>query len=196
MNMDFLFTYVNPAIERHTGYTPREFQGTYLYEHCGEKDFNKAVQAAMKLITEANTTNRISLEMDFYRKDKSVIPVEVLAKIIFDENNNPISMQGVTRDITERRLAKHQQDILLKQKTSLRQIDQLIISLSPMESGLQQVLQEALNNLDINAVNILVLDETKDIFGKQSSFGVFNFFQRRNENPLTGQYCRPGRPQK
>ena len=184
MNMDFLFTYVNPAIERHTGHTPREFQGTYLYEHCSEEDFTKALQAAMKLMTEANTTNRIRLEMDFFRKDKSVIPVEVLAKIIFDENNNPLGMQGVTRDISERRLAKQQQDTLLKQKTSLRQIDQLIISLSPMDKGLQQVLQEALNNLDVDAVNILVLDEQKTFLINKAHLGYSTSFNGEMKIPL------------
>ena len=176
MNMEFRFTYVNPAIERHTGYTPLEFQGTYLYEHCCEEDFARALQAVMKLMTEPNTANRISLEMDFFRKDKSLIPVEVLAKIIFDENNHPVSMQGVTRDISEMRLAKRQQDILLKQKTSLRQIDQLVISLSPMEISLQQVLKETLNNLEIDAVNILALDEQKTFLVNSAHLGYSTSF--------------------
>ena len=184
MNIDFIFTYVNPAIEKNTGYTPQEFQGTCLSEHCSKEDFAMARQVAMDLISKPDAANKIRLEMEFIRKDKSLLPMEVLAKIIFDENNHPTGIQGVTRDISEIRLAKRQQDILLRQKTSLRQIDQLIISLSPMEEGLLQVLQETLNNLDIDAANVLVLDEQKTFLVNNAYLGYSTSFNGEMKIPL------------
>jgi two-component system, cell cycle sensor histidine kinase and response regulator CckA len=42
------------------------------------------------------------------KKNREPFPVEIHGKIIFDDQNNPIMVQGVTRDISERRQAEEQ----------------------------------------------------------------------------------------
>jgi PAS domain S-box-containing protein len=103
MTMDAHFTYVNPAIQMMFGFSPDEWIGSGLWEHCDEQHF-----ARMKALIEKETTKGpdqpgVIFETQMIRRDGSTINVEIHGQVIFDEQNVPISLQGVTRDITERK---------------------------------------------------------------------------------------------
>ncbi|MBN1196673.1 MAG: PAS domain S-box protein, partial [Candidatus Aminicenantes bacterium] len=116
MTMDARFTYVNPAIETMFGFRPDEWIGSGLWEHCDELHF-----AEMKALIERETAKGpdhpgVIFETQMLRRDGSTIAVEIHGRIIFDNQGKPVSLQGVTRDITERKQA---QEEILKAKKSL-----------------------------------------------------------------------------
>ena len=103
MNMDLEFTYVNPAIRQLTGFTPEEWIGTRLTEHCDEKAFSKMAEIITREIAKGQEHAGVVFEVEILRKDKSVLSVEIHGRLIFDELGKPVMLQGTTRDICERK---------------------------------------------------------------------------------------------
>jgi len=106
MNLDLEFTYVNNAIFDMTGYTPEEWIGTRLAEHCGDEEF--ALMA--KVIAEESARGAegagVIFETIMFNKNREPIWVEIHGKVILDQNGRPVALQGATRDITLRRKAE------------------------------------------------------------------------------------------
>lgn len=102
-DLNLAFTYVNPAIVQMTGYTPDEWIGSRLAEHCDQENFTKMAQVASAAISTDSGSSDIFVEAVILKKNKESFPVEIVGKALFDENGNPFCLQGVTRDITERK---------------------------------------------------------------------------------------------
>ena len=103
MNPDLIFTYVNPAIEKVTGYTPSEFIGTHLREHVSPAELKKLEQVIQSEITKGAKGDGIIIETDLLHRDGSAVPTEVHGKVIFASTMEPVTIQGTTRDISQRR---------------------------------------------------------------------------------------------
>ncbi len=104
-DLDLRFTYVNPAIFQVTGYTPDEWIGTRLTEHCDEENFMKMAQVASEEISKGADSSGPIFESVMLKKNKEPISVEIHGRVILGENGLPIALQGVTRDITDRKRA-------------------------------------------------------------------------------------------
>ena len=105
-DLDLVFTYVNPAIVRLTGYTPEEWIGTSLEEHCDQENFIKLAQVVSAAISKGPGSSEISVEAALLDKNREPVPIEVRANILYGVDGSPIALQGVTRDITERKKAE------------------------------------------------------------------------------------------
>ncbi len=106
LNLDLEFTYVNPAIYNLTGYTPEEWIGTKLTDHCDEANFSIAYATVMQTIQSLPDITSKTFEMELLKKNGETIPVEIIGKVILDDEAKPVNLQGTTRDITERKRAQ------------------------------------------------------------------------------------------
>ncbi len=103
LDLDLRFTYVNQAILRMTGYTPDEWIGTKLSEHCDEENFAKMAQVVAREIAKGLNSSGSIFEAVMRKKDGVPFDVEIHGKVLFDNDGRPIALQGVTRDIAERK---------------------------------------------------------------------------------------------
>lgn len=126
MNMDFEFTYVNPAVRQILGYTPEAFIGTTLQNHCSEKAFEELSSFIERGISQGRQDFGRPLEIEIQRREGSPLPVEILGKILFDRNNRAVGIQGSARDISQR-LAMEAQ---LRQSQKLEAIGTLASSVA------------------------------------------------------------------
>jgi len=115
MNPDLVFTYVNPAVRSVTGHSPEEWIGSRLQEHCDEENFAKMAKVVANEIPKGPAGSGVVLEAEILKKNREPIPVEIHGRLIFDKNGAPISLQGVTRDISERKRAEKEEDKLQAQ---------------------------------------------------------------------------------
>jgi PAS domain S-box-containing protein len=110
IDLDMSFTYVNPAINEMFGFTPEEWVGTSLAEHCSPDEF--AMMRALaggeieRLVQTGEEHRGVSFETTMLRRDGTEFPVEIRAKILSDAQGRPYAMHGITRDITGRRQAE------------------------------------------------------------------------------------------
>jgi two-component system sensor histidine kinase EvgS len=103
LNMDLVFAYVNPACLAMTGYTPEEWIGSRLQDHCDAANFEIMAENVAKGLAGGPDFPGVIFEAEMIKKNGDVFPVEIHGKIIFDAAGQPVMLQGVTRDITDRK---------------------------------------------------------------------------------------------
>ncbi|ETA69202.1 PAS domain S-box [Methanolobus tindarius DSM 2278] len=102
MDMNLNFTYGNHAVYNILGYLPEEWIGSNLKDHCDEENFNKMKEYIGIGMQKAPISEGIRFQVDVLNKEGHSVPVEIIGKLIFDENGAPVCLQGTTRDVTKR----------------------------------------------------------------------------------------------
>jgi len=109
MDNDLKYTYVSPAIETLTGFTPEEYSGMDLAETMTPSSM-KVVgrmsqrRAAAEAKGVRNLTNRFEVER--LRKDGSTVWVESITRRLYGGAGEKLGYLGITRNITPRREAE------------------------------------------------------------------------------------------
>ncbi len=122
MDLEARFTYVNPAVQRMFGYSPEEWIGTRLAEHCDEVHLKRMTDLMARELEHPDESRGVIFETVMRRRDGSPIWVEVHAAFLFDEQGRIAGFQGTTRDITERKRAEEEHENL---EAQLRQAQKM-----------------------------------------------------------------------
>jgi PAS domain S-box-containing protein len=111
LDMNLNYTYVSPSAKILRGYEPAEV----LKQTPSETLTPSSWDLAMKTLSESLELEKSghreiptswTLQLEMRRKDGTTVWTEVKFSIIRDENQQPVSILGVTRDITERKRAE------------------------------------------------------------------------------------------
>ncbi len=126
---DLRFTYVSPSVERILGYSQKE-----VYAINFEDLFTSSTYAMLMntyhAVKAGQITNTSTLELEQIRKDGSPVSVEVSLTPLFDQKRSFLGVQGITRDITERKAAEQ---LRVKQGKRLRQLAAKLASAQDQE---------------------------------------------------------------
>jgi putative nucleotidyltransferase with HDIG domain len=112
----------------------------------------RAMMAAKLSGQEATT-----YELELVRKDGRRVPVEISTTLV-QRNGVPVGIQGIGRDMSERKLAEEQVKRHLNRLTALRAIDLAIASSLDLSLALNVVLEQATTQLQVDAAAILLLN--------------------------------------
>ena len=102
IDLNLAFTYVNPAIQSMMGYSPEEFIGSHLSEHCDEENFGRMVQVIADEMARGPQGTGVILEAVLLHKNRKPIQFEIHGRVIYDENGEAMVLQGIAHDITKR----------------------------------------------------------------------------------------------
>ncbi|MCK4808216.1 MAG: PAS domain S-box protein [Candidatus Aenigmarchaeota archaeon] len=216
MDMDFKFKYVNPSIFRLLGFTQKEWIGSSLSEHCTPERMQSMFNIRESELQKGPEPTEITFETVLLHKSKRLVPVEITAKILFDNNGNPTVIQGTTRNITERKKAEKNINKSLKEKeVLLKEIHhrvknnlQIISSLLEMQikttknKEITIILSESKNRINTMALIHSLLYKSKDlskinmkIFINRLSKQLFQSYPTENtkidQTILVGNYLFP-----
>jgi PAS domain S-box-containing protein len=106
MNMDLVFTYINPAVYAMTGFTTDEWIGSKLEDHCDQQNLDKMAEIVLNALEKLPDNSGIVFEATFFKKNKEPFYAEIIGNLLLDESGKPVGLHGVTRDISERRNAE------------------------------------------------------------------------------------------
>ena len=106
MDLSLEFTYVNQATVDLVGLPPEEVIGTNLSDHCDEENLTIMAKAVERAFIEGPGADPVFLEAALRHKDGHPVPVEIHGKVTYNELNEAVSLQGVTRDISLRKQAE------------------------------------------------------------------------------------------
>ncbi|MFH2133480.1 MAG: PAS domain S-box protein [bacterium] len=126
LDMDLKYTYVSPSVFKLRGFYPDEVLGMSIEETLTTDSLETAsliFSKELELERKGNVDFKGStiLELEMICKDGSTVWVEVKASFLRDTHGNPVSILGVTRDISERKKAEEQIKANLKEKETLLQ---------------------------------------------------------------------------
>ncbi len=103
MDMDYRFTYVNPAVEKVIGYTQEKFIDSNLRDHCTSEVFFELQKIIEKEVARKYSDEGSIIRTEIVHKDGSSIPVEARFKVLYDEQySKPIGLQGTAHNISGR----------------------------------------------------------------------------------------------
>lgn len=116
-DLDGNYTSINQAGEQITGYTQAETLKMNFIQTVAPEYLDKAYQMIAKKVSGERAT---AYELEIIAKDGRRVTVEVNTKLVFHDDV-PVSVQGIARDITERKLLEAQ----LRQSQKLEAVGQL-----------------------------------------------------------------------
>ncbi len=100
------FTSINRAGERFSGYTRGEFLQMEIADIIAPQDAERVRERIAKNIKGAKLPD---FELEIIAKDKSIVTLDISSRMIF-EDGVPVGIQGVGRDITERKRIEKERD--------------------------------------------------------------------------------------
>jgi len=110
LDMNLNYTYVSPSVKVLRGYEPEEV----LKQSYTDILTSSSLALAMKTLSDVTELEKIkhqeitesrTLQLEMRRKDGTTVWTEVKFSFIRDENQRPVGILGITRDITERKRA-------------------------------------------------------------------------------------------
>jgi len=132
MNLDLEFTYINPSIFDTLGFTQEEWIGSSLGDHCSPEVMREIMAMIARKLENIESNTGVLFETYMDHKNGEKVAIEITAKILVDEDRNPIGFQGTARDISDRKLAEKSLDFERKQLLSIfNSINQAIYIVDP-----------------------------------------------------------------
>ncbi len=101
------FTFVNGALRRGMGYREEEIRGTHYSAFMNKQNAGMAKRLFGQLY--AGTSSSLNFEVEMIRKNGSRVYIESWVSALHDESGAMVGIQGIGREVTDRR---HAQDAL------------------------------------------------------------------------------------
>ncbi len=121
-DLDGYFTSVNGMGERLTGYTREQLLAMSLEQLFSPEYLHLRAEEILKHQSEAALA--VAEELEFIRKDGTRVFVEVSSRLIY-ETGRPTGVQGIARDVSERKRAEEQRKLLEDQLLQAQKMESI-----------------------------------------------------------------------
>jgi len=108
MDLNMRPTYISPSISRLLGYSVKEAIAKPMEEVFTPASFEVAMKVlaeelAIEKMEEKDLYRSQTLELELYRKDGSIVPVEIKYSALRDPDGQLVNILAIARDVTERK---------------------------------------------------------------------------------------------
>jgi PAS domain S-box-containing protein len=156
-DMNFKFTYVSPATVRLQGWAPQEYLHLELTDILTPDSLQRVSEEFAKQFVVGEQTGSFelssTLQLELRHKNGSTFWAEVTASFMLGEDNRPIGLLGVTRDITERVNALEEKERLMKSLERAKKME----ALGMLAGGVAHDLNNVLSGI-VSYPDLLLLD--------------------------------------
>ena len=149
------FEYVSAAATKMTGYTPEEH---YADPDLGFKLVYPDDRRLLGAVQRGDIQPETPLILRWVRRDGTLVWTEQRNVFIYDEFGNLTAVEGIARDITERKRAEARIQTQLQRLAALHTIDIAIGSSFDQNLVLSVVLEQTIAQLGVDAASVLLLN--------------------------------------
>ncbi len=167
-SVDGSFTYISPNFTEMLGYEISEFLGKSFISLVHPEDV-PILEASQKML--AIGESKSVIEFRCYKKDGNIIWVTTNTSPIKDKDGVIVGFQGVTRDITERKLVEE----------NLRKSEALLRKQAQREKLLNQLASQIRSSLDFDIILTTAVQEIQNLL--QIDRCLYNVYNKENEEP-------------
>ena len=176
------FSYVSPSVVRLRGFTTEEVLAQSMQEALAPESYRMVAEYLPRRLAAFSEGDQTSLtqihEVSQPRKDGSVVPTEVVTTLIADASGRVTHIQGVTRDITERKRAEEAlrdsealyHGLFEAESDAILLVDMdtgLFLDANPAASTLYGYSHAEFMTLGIEDVSCQALDSLRAVAGRQ-----------------------------
>jgi PAS domain S-box-containing protein len=159
--MDFSgrFTYMSPSMQQMLGYKWEESSQLTIADIITPSSLSVFLKTLKAITTEAYTVQQVKtriLELELLRKDESTVWSELTVSGMCNDQGETVAVQGVARDISERKQAEQRQARLLKRLEGVNRLQEDILLPEDLEGKLRKITQTAVDLLDLDFCRIWV----------------------------------------
>ncbi|MBC2710416.1 MAG: PAS domain S-box protein [Desulfosarcina sp.] len=147
--------YVSPSVKNIQGYTPDEAVTLSIDQYLAPDSFQQATAALAKTLESITAgeldpkSYSITLELDTYHKDGSIVPIEVTAGFLLDENGKPNAVLGIARDLSGRKKAEKERTEIEKKLQRAKKMESLGTMAGSIAHNFNNLLMVVLGNLEL-----------------------------------------------
>jgi len=189
LDMNLNYTYVSPSVKILRGYEPEEVLKQQPSEILAPSSLDLAVETLSEIMElekskPGDMPKSKTLELEMIRKDGTTVWTEVKLSFIRDENQHPMGILGLTRDITKRKQAE--EGLRLSEERFRRIFDE-----GPVGLGI-----ESPDHTIIAANKVLceLLGYTEQELAGQNIADITHVEDREKSKELLGQLFADGTP--
>ena len=161
MDLEMNFTYVSPATTRMHGWRLEEIKTLTLASLISAESIDMVANILADNLAEGakkgDYNRSVTLEIDQFRKDGTLFPTEVTVSFVLGDDGYPVSIMGVTRDITERKRTEKEKQELQTQLERSKKME----SLGLLAGGVAHDLNNVLSGI-VSYPDMLLLDLAPD----------------------------------
>ena len=106
VDMNMKGVYVSPSCKKFTGYTEKELKEIGIWKLHPAKSLKILENTIQKALKNRHKNTRTIAEIEYIHKSGKIFTAEVLGQVVYDENDKPIGISGISRDITKQRKAR------------------------------------------------------------------------------------------
>jgi len=147
--------YVNPSYYAFSGFVEDEVIGKSMFRFTHKKG---AIKLAKEVVPALLEKRQWQGEMTVVKKDKQIVPVDLICSLLSDEKNKPEFFVAIFSDITERKRAQEQIQRQLAFLEALHAIDRTISASVDINLTIGVFLEQALTHLEVDAADVLLFD--------------------------------------
>ena len=120
LDLELKYTFVSPSYERLRGYMPEEVYGKGIDMILTPESQNTVRRLFEEVYPQIFQESRSEknfrkIELETFHRNGSIIWCEVVLSFIYDRENRPVGILGVSRDISERKKAEKEKKMLEEQ---------------------------------------------------------------------------------
>lgn len=149
------FEYVSPAVTALTGYTPEEhYSDPYLGFKLIHVDDRHYLESMMREVALMNAP----LTLRWVKKDGTVIWTEQRNLPVTDEDGNIIAVEGIARDVTERKRTENKLKQYAARLEALHQIDRAILNAQSPTAVARATLHDVQRLIPCQRISVTLFD--------------------------------------
>ncbi|MGA1843327.1 MAG: PAS domain S-box protein [bacterium] len=128
MDLDMHFTYLSPSVTRLLGYQLKDVSSLSLERLLSSSSLELAMstlaeEMALEQLPGKDIFRTRMLELELIYKDGSTVWTENKVRFLYDSNGRATGILGVTRDITERKRAEKEKEIIQTQLLQAKKME-------------------------------------------------------------------------